>query len=96
MKRVRIDPRAIYATRSLRIRAALPAERSEFCEQSCYAARGGDPSLCDGGSCWALSLGASSRPLQLERGRTPAPRPRSIAALARNYYTNTTNQGGSR
>jgi hypothetical protein len=105
MKRVRINAAAIYTARSHRIRGAPAAERSEFCEQGCYAARGGHPSLCDDGGCWARSVGARSpvlcapaaiyaqRRLQLERGRTPAPRPRSIAAIARAYYTN---QGGPR
>jgi hypothetical protein len=30
----------------------------------------------------------AQRRLQLERGRTPAPRPRSLAAVARDYYAN--------
>jgi hypothetical protein len=82
-----ITPAAIYAARS--IRGALPAERSrDFCEHECYAKS--DLSICDGTTaCWAKSIGASShataseiyakRRLQLERGRTPAPRPRSLA-----------------
>jgi hypothetical protein len=105
MKRaMKITVAAIYARRT-GIRAALAAERSEFCEQSCYAARGGNPSLCDDGGCWARSVGARSpilcapsaiyaqRRLQLERGRTPAPRPRSVGDITRDYYTN---KGGSR
>ena len=90
----------IYAARNSRIRAALPAERSrEFCATECYAR--GDTTICDASTvCWAKSVGAdgrvpilAQRRLQLERGRTPAPRPRSIALLARDYYTN---QGGPR
>lgn len=100
MKRVRINTAAIYAARSTRIRAGLPAERSrDFCASECYAK--GDATICDGvTSCWAKSVGADSEfpilmqpRLRLERGRTPAPRPRSIADITRAYYTN---QGGPR
>jgi hypothetical protein len=100
MKRVRINIAAIYAARSHRIQGALPAERSrEFCATECYAR--GDTTICDASTvCWAKSVGAdgrvpilAQRRLQLERGRTPAPRPRSIAVVARDYYTN---QGGPR
>jgi hypothetical protein len=91
---------AIYAARSSRIRAGLPAERSrDFCASECYAK--GDPTICDASTvCWAKSVGAdgrvpilAQRRLQLERGWTPAPRPRRIAAVARDYYIN---HGGPR
>lgn len=105
--KVRLNIAAIYAARSNRIQVGLPAERSrEFCATECYAR--GDTTICDGvTSCWAQSVGASSRfpilcapsaiyaqrRLQLERGRTPAPGPRSIADITRAYYTT---QGGHR
>lgn len=90
----KINTAAIYAARTNRIRA-LPAERSrDFCATECYAK--GDFSICDGATaCWAKSIGASShamasiyakRRLQLERGRTPAPRPRSLATLVHDHY----------
>jgi hypothetical protein len=74
---------------------ALPAERSrDFCATECYAR--GDTTICDASTvCWAKSVGAdgrvpilAQRRLQVERGRRPASRPRSIAAVARDYYIN--------
>ena len=86
-----IDTAAIYAARNHRqLRADLPAERSAFCATECFAQ--GDPNLCDATtSCWATRIGATTRGLaqqrlQLERGRTPAPRPRSVADVARDYW----------
>jgi hypothetical protein len=90
----RLNIAAIYAARSHRIQVALPAERSrEFCATECYAR--GDTTICDASTvCWAKSVGAdgrvpilAQRRLQLERGRTPAPRPRSLTALAHDYYS---------
>jgi hypothetical protein len=85
--RLTIRPGAIYAARRTPQILALPKDRSsDFCQQSCYAQRNGDHSICDAASaCWARSIGGSSattvyatRRLEVERGRTPAPRPRSI------------------
>jgi hypothetical protein len=97
-KRPRLSTVEIYQARTTGIRAALPKDRSQqFCGETCYTERNGDASTCDGmTSCWAKSIGASSRltsaavyaqrRLDLERGRVPAPRPRSLADVARNYY----------
>jgi hypothetical protein len=92
MKRaLKLNPTAIYAARS-GIRAALPKDRSQqFCQTACYAAS--DATVCDQVTCWAKSIGADGRidiyarrRLEVERGRAPAPRPRSIADLARSHY----------
>lgn len=109
----KIDGRAIYAARRAH-QMILPAERSrDLCGETCFAARGGDPSMCADASCWAQAVAASaratgrpkkassskdaahgmsaaavyaSRRLQLERGRTPAPRPRSLHDVIRDHY----------
>jgi hypothetical protein len=83
----------IYAARRAN-EMILPAERSrELCAASCFAAVGGDPSMCDGAACWAQAVAASARATSAAAGsasrrlqRTPAPRPRSIHDVIRDHY----------
>ena len=93
--KAKIDTVAIYrarnAVRGTLAQSGLPEPRSEECRQGCMAADSSSPELCDLASCWAHRVSGRMGPqprqrLQVERGRTLAPRPRSLAQIARDCY----------
>jgi hypothetical protein len=77
----RLSAAAIYDARAAQ--AALPSHRDPSCQTGCHQVENGASACAE----ICLAQVRDERRLQLERGRTPAPRPRSLADEARNYYT---------
>ncbi len=96
-----IRRRATVAGQAERAEEKLPEPRSPLCRSACMAQGSSTPDWCSGDTCKAHSLGARAREdflaqqrLQVERGRTPAPRPRSIQDVTRDFWA-ARNDGGT-